>query len=257
MGVPCVDEETGLCRTSHTMTSVMSAVQEQDLTPLLEEMRWRREGAGTPYKVNQSEIARDIGRSSSYISLLEAGKRNWHKVPGHHLYIILRGYGYTPSEIQGIVARYRLNAPPQLVDDTAEPGTVVVLSEGGVSQPGVHGEVTVRVSDLHNVAPSVVRERRVMDFDLATAKAQERAGVGAQLLVSAAVAPTDDSLVIIEEEGVQALAVWPVKADWVTPYTIGGPYKAMPIGSSNMRLVAVVVSVNLRQPFIHPGGAES
>lgn len=248
----CNEYDVELCPRTHTMTPVMADERDNKLKPLLDQMRWRRTGAGSPYKINQAKIGRELGKNdSSHISRLESGERSLYNLSGHDLYILLRGYGYSPSDIKGIVATYNFNTPPQLLDP-AEPRTVVIVSEGGISQPRDIGEVEVPLSSLHNADPSTVRERTVQPHDLATAKAQAKAEVGSNLIVSYVAQPMDESLVIVEcEGGIQALAVWPVMADWVTPYRMGGPHPAMPIDADS-KIAGVVLSVNQPQKFILP-----
>lgn len=235
---------------THTMTAVMPN-DFPDTEPLLEEMKRRRlKSEETNDPIIQTAVAEQMGVSPSYVSLLERGKRRLWKLPGTQLYILLRGYRYQPSEIAGIVSRYRLNTPPQLLENpTVESGTVVVVSEGGISQPGESREVEVQRSALLGLDPTVITERKVLPHDLATSRAQARAGVDTQLIVTATVQPIEDSLVIVEQDGVQALAVWPVKADWAMPYRMGGRLGAVALDATQLRLVAVVVNTIVPQPF--------
>lgn len=237
------------------MTPVMAAVADDDpIRRLLKQMEERRNAyRGTKQWINQSAIARRIGMSSSYVSRLESGDRDIRHLSGSDLYEVLTGYRFTPREIEGIVTEYNLNVPPQLrgLPVAAEAGRVVVVSEGGISQPSHSGQVEVQRSALRGLDPDSVRERTVQPHDLATAKAQERAPIGSQLIISGAVHPTENSLVIVDTGTAQALAVWPIVADWVTPYTIGGPLSATTI-SKDAPIVAVVISVNVPQPFLAP-----
>lgn len=234
-----------------TITTVMGLGDLPDTTPLTNDMRRRRlDSEKTSDPIRQTTIADDMGVTSAYVSLLEGGRRKLHALPGDQLYKLLRGYRYTPSEIEGIVARYRLNVPPQLMEfRAAESGMVVILSEGGVSRVSNPVEVLVPKSALRGLDASTVRERTVQAHDLATPAAQTEAPVGTRLLVSSEAQPLDGSLVIVEQDGVQALVIWPSFAGWVTPYVPGGDLAPIELSAGRMRVAAVVISDIRDRPF--------
>lgn len=234
-----------------TITSVMALGDLPDTKPLTDEMQRRRlESEGTPDPIRQTVIAEDMGVSSAYVSLLESGKRSLHSVKGDRLYKLLRGYRFAPSEIEGIVSRYRLNTPPQLLEfRAAESGMVVVLSEGGVSHASNPVEVLVPKSALRGLEPSTVRERTVHEHDLATPAAQAEAPVGTRLIVSSDARPVDGSLVIVEQGDVRALVVWPLASGWATPYRPGGTLAPVALDAGKVRVAAVVVSDIRDRPF--------
>lgn len=231
---------------THTMPNGMPPTSDVDLTPLLAELRLRRINSRKGPKrlrIRQEDVAKAMGVDATYVGRLESGKRSLRNVPGDQLYHFFRGYHYTPSEIEGIVSRYRLNTPPQLLESrAAETGMVVVLSEGSITRPGEPVDVQVPRYSLRGLEPQAVRERTVHAFDLATPKAQEKAPIGSQLILSDEVHPGDGGLVVVEQDGRQALAMWPLVGGWATPYRPGGPHAPLELDPARFRIVTVVVS---------------
>src|SRR5690606_22456167 len=121
-------------------------------------MKRRREASRlTDDPIVQPDIAALMKVDASHVSRLESGKRHLINLTGTQLYILLRGYRFTPLEIQGIVTRYKLNTPPELLQDlTASAGMVTVVSEGGITHRSSPVPMTVPEAYLDGHAPGSV-----------------------------------------------------------------------------------------------------
>lgn len=193
------------------------------LPALLGELKRRRFASiGTNNPIEQTAIAEEMGVHPSHVSRLESGTRKLANVPGDQLYKFLRGYRFTPLDIKGIVAANGFNIPPQLINGTAEAplGTVMVMHEGTVTRPGESGQRPVQEEFLRGNQPHRVRLRTVATADLATARAQELVKVGTDILYQPGGKAVSGSIVILEADGKQALAMWPLEAtgEWAHPY---------------------------------------
>lgn len=239
----------------HTLAGGMSTPKDVDLTPLLAELKLRRlNSKNTSHPIKQPEIARALGVSSVQVSRLESGSRSLHNLTGSQVYTFLRGYLYSPSEILGIVTRYKLNMPPELVEEmAAASGMVTVMDEGAVSRPNEPTPVAVPAAWVFGYDPNSVTIRRVKSSDLVTQRAKSAAMPGTILTVSRSERPTDGSLVILQAGDVQVLAVWPVERQWATPYDPDSGDSPVLVDAT-LPIVAVVVS-STRQHPVERGGA--
>lgn len=118
---------------AHTMPLGMTPSESDGLQSLRTELRLRRlNSRRTPHPIRHADVAELMGVHKTFVSRLESGKRSIRALSGELLYHFLTGYRYTPLEIEGIVSRYRLNSPPQLLESrAAESGMVTVMDEGG------------------------------------------------------------------------------------------------------------------------------
>ena len=224
---------------SRIMPDGMASVRDVDLSPLHAELKLRRENSSR--RINQTKIGEQLGLSSAQVSRLESGSRSLHNLTGSQLYTFLRGYLYTPSEIQGIVTRYQLNMPPQLLEEMAvASGMVTVMDEGGVSRPTSPTPVAIPAAWLDGREPTTVTIRRVQRGDLATPAAARVAKVGSVLTLSRDEEPEVGSPVIVRTSIGEALATWPLEREWATPYDplAGAPALVSPAAE----VVAVVIS---------------
>lgn len=223
------------------------------LPALLTEMKNRRLASeNTSNPIEQTRIAAEMGVHPSQVSRLESGARKLSNLPGDKLYILLRGYRFTPLDIQGIVAANTLNFPPQLIEGTAEAplGTVMVMHEGTVTRPGEGGHRPVQEEFLRGVKPERVRHRTVAATDLATLRAQEQVKVGTNIVYKPGGKPVAGSVVILEVGSTQALAVWPLEQDgeWANPYGTG------PDAPVRLTKDATLIGVALTSYTDHPIG---
>lgn len=211
---------------------------------LLAELQHRRiRSLETDAPINQSEIAEKMGVTPGHVSRLERGQRHIRNLTGFQVYVFLRGYGFTPSEIEGMVTAFGWNFPPQLTAGAVAPvGTVMVLHEGNVSRPGDPEPKPVQEEFLRGANPERVRSRDVSPYDLATARAQELVHPGTLLLYNPSARPKGGSIVILEAGKLQALAVWPLlEATYATPYAAGGQNPPVLLDPNAVTLIGVAI----------------
>lgn len=234
---------------AHRLPTGMSPFEEVDLTPLLLELKLRRlNSRKTARPIRHSEVAERMGVHKTFVGRLESGKRSLRNLPGEQLWHFLTGYRYTPLEIEGIVSRYRLNTPPQLLElRAAESGMVTVMDEGGVSRPTTPAPVEVPAAWILDYDPGEVTIRWVKPGDLGTQRAKLEARPGTALTLSASEEPVEGSLVIVRSGDVQVLATWPLTRDWATPYDPDTDEAPAPV-HAGMPIVAVVVSSTRPHP---------
>lgn len=216
------------------------------LPGLLGELTRRRLASRhTANPIEQTRIAADMGVSPGHVSRLESGKRPLSNLPGDQLYTFLRGYGFTPLDIKGIVSVNAFNYPPQLIEGTAEAplGTVMVMHEGNVTRPGEVGHKPVQEEFLRGEQPDRVRQRTVAHSDLATERARELVKVGTDILYKPSGKPVTGSIVILEAGDKQTLAVWPLERDgeWASPYGVGGPDGPVLLHPKEVTLIGVAL----------------
>lgn len=207
----------------------MEYAEQQRYLPLgrrLMEQRQKMEAAGL--KVNQSQIARDIGSDSTRVNRFE--KMPWRLADAHgnHVWLVLVGYGFHTSDIKGIIQEFNLSSPTWSIEHLAEStGAAIILTEGSVKDT-MPGEPTSAPIDLLGGRPEhLVRTKVIAAGDLATPEVQRELTVGDRLYVALEEPPESGDFVIVEQDGAHALVIWPVNVPvMAVPYAPAGDTQA-------------------------------
>lgn len=162
---------------------------------------------------NQSQLARDMGYKSprQIKKFLEAPWR-LRSLKGWQIELYFGPMGLDvlhTSDFKDMLARYDLNMPPSLVPHEAKVQAVAVYVESGVGDSPTRTE-PVPVSYLGGTDPSRVRIRYLAATDLVTAAVRSRVQIGHRMLLALGVEPRDGDLVVVEQNGRDALALWPL-----------------------------------------------
>lgn len=198
-------------------------------------------------KVNKSQIARDIRSDSSRVSRFEREPWRLAEAHGNDVWIVLVGYGFHTSNIKAIIQEFNLSAPTWSLEHLAEStGSAIILTEGSIRDdtPGEPRSVPMHILD--NRPEHRVRLKSIAPGDLATPQAHAELSVGDTLYVALEEPPDDGDFVIVEQDGVLALTVWPVRQPiTAAPFAPSGGVQSVELRPESVSVFRVVIDVSL------------
>jgi len=192
---------------------------------------------------SQSEIGRRLEVHSTTVGKWEKDPARMLQRTGDETYIVFRGYGYSRSEIERLIRQYGFNWPTAFVEPAESIIEVVeVVQEGWTSGMKPLGHRQVSEASLGGFAPEDLRTRTVEHRTLATGAAQRECRLGTQLLLHTNLRPQDRDPVIVEQDGVQALVIWPLRSpEWAMPYSAATSGKPVLLKPEQLRVVRVAI----------------
>ena len=212
--------------------------------------RKRREFRAAGRKVSQSDIARALGISQSYVSGIENGLHNPWRMSAKQTEALLREYGFSHSEAEEVVRQYGLNYPlsrvPATTGDTAELPYLGVITYPEEVPTEKRYVPMIFVSE-YEIARLLVRD--IGPYSMADIETQQRTRVGASLIIDAGRKPEYGNIVVCrirEYDDLECLRVYGRRETdrnrWIMSFTPG--HNRPPLfltGSEHINITGVAV----------------